>query len=154
MLMFQTTMYRQIVFVLSLKKFYFLIFFTPPWGKHIWFKVITIKWKLIVDSIHCAWKEKKLKKRMGKYSHYKTKLFIFFSLDTTHYDWKVSRGFLDHLFSLKKNSVMLCFQFFFNFCFFYIFICDLKLWCSQTLSLFLCKTHCISRLINGCYLSN
>lgn len=118
MLMFQTTMYRQIVFVLSLKKFYFLIFFTPPWGKHIWFKVITIKWKLIVDSIHCAWKEKKLKKRMGKYSHYKTKLFIFFSLDTTHYDWKVSRGFLDHLFSLKKNSVMLCFQFFFNFCFF------------------------------------
>lgn len=120
MLMFQTTMYRQIVFVLSLKKFYFLIFFTPPWGKHIWFKVITIKWKLIVVSIHCAWKEKKLKKRMGKYSHYKTKLFIFFSLDTTHYDWKVSRGFLDHLFSFKKNSVMLCFQFFFNFWVFFL----------------------------------
>lgn len=150
--MFQTTMYRQIVFVLSLKKF--LNFFHASLRQTYLIQSNNDKVKINSSQYSLCLKRKKLKKRMGKYSHYKTKLFIFFSLDTTHYDWKVSRGFLDHLFSFKKNSVMLCFQFFFNFCFFYIFICDLKLWCSQTLSLFLCKTYCISRLINGCYLSN
>lgn len=64
--MFRTTMYRQIVFVLSLKKFYFLIFFHDSWRQTYLIQSYNDKVKINSSQYSLCLKRNKNKEKNGE----------------------------------------------------------------------------------------